>query len=176
MIKDNLPEFVTDIADMAAVIAAEQPEIDALGAACDAFLLDARIATAAGAALTMWEQFFGFEPAPGWPVARRRERLKSRAFFESPITAASLQAFIERVGGVACKVTEDGFYVTVQFTGQVGTPQYLDDIRLEVERIRPYHVVVLYEMLYAILRHYKALRLGEIKDFTLTDINEGAGL
>lgn len=176
MIRDNLPLFVTDVADMADLLAAEQPELDAISAACDTFLLDTRIATAGAAVLTLWERFFGFEPAPGWTAERRRERLKSRAFFEMPVTAQTLAQFIEQVGGVACTVTEDGYYAHVKFTGQFGIPKYFDDIKAEVELIRPFHVVIFYEMLYPVLRNYKGYRLAELKDFTLAEINAGAPL
>jgi len=173
MIKDNLPNFITAITEMAEVIDAEQPSITALDTASDDMLQEFFVATFTETTAALLEEFVGFEPAPAWPIDRRRDRVKARLLHSSPITPALLEEIIEDVGGVPCAVTSNpnALTATVTFLGNQGVPTYLDDIKKEVELIRPYHIPISYVFTYVYLSMLANNKLSDMAGKTLAELS-----
>lgn len=178
MLHDHLPKFVTEFPDMAELLAAEQPEVDALAAGTASVLEEFFVDGITEKTIDLWEDLLGFAHAPEWPVRRRADRIKARLMANEKMTAETLKALIERVGGVECTVTEDAdhYAAHVQFVGRFGIPAYLDDIKKEVELVRPYHIVVDYAFLFTLLRHYADHTLQSLGGYTLVQLRDGAPL
>lgn len=174
-LRNNLPPFVWETADMAELLAAQQPQIDRLDKACTAmrgsFFLDSLTPESA----TLWEKQLGFSPAPAWTPERRRDRLKARLFLCPPLTPTGLADCIRLVGGVACTVTENPAYarITVSFTGEMGIPVHIQEIMAEVERVRPLHLTVDYAYLFALLSAFSGCTLGQLAGETLAEMTAG---
>lgn len=174
MLKDNLPPFLLDIAEITEVLEAEQPEIDALDTGREEMRMGFYVNTINERTVDYWEDFLGFERAPAWSMDRRRERIAARLISTSPVTVAVLKETIERTGDCTVQITENSdMTVTVTFTSVYGVPTYLEDIQEEVEKIRPFHIPVLYEFTYVYLGIYAAYTLGSLAAYTLDQLSLG---
>ena len=149
-IKDNLPDFVTEIKQMADLIRAEQPELDRIEGEASASLGEFFVGTFTEAMAAKWEELMGFTPAPAWEIERRRERVRARLLSASPMSKAEFQAIVENAAGTEVRITEDAdnYTITIKFIGIYGVSPYLEDIKLELERIRPFHLQITYEWVY----------------------------
>lgn len=178
MLRDYLPQFIADCPDMAELLAAEQPEIDALQADVRALLQDFFMGSITDRTIDEWENLTGFDHAPEWPIERRIGRVRARMLATETITAAALKDLIERVGGVECEIQEDAdnYTALVKFVGRYGIPKYLPDIKKEVELVRPFHIVVDYSFLYTILDDYRDFDLQTLGEYTLAQLSDGVPL
>ncbi len=129
----------------------EQPEFDRLDAAVDATHDEYHIDTTVRL-IGDWEDAAKLSRRPTWPIERRRERVKSRLYSQESLDLPRLKEIIEKIGGVEVELTEhyDECVITVRFVGEVGVPLYLDDIKEELELIRPYHIWLEYEYIYMV--------------------------
>lgn len=141
MLQHKLPLHVSTMREMSELLVAEQPELDRLQQNILNMMQEFHVLTATTKTLNHWEDFLGLERKPSWEVQRRRERCYSRLVAGGNMTSDALKELIEQVGGVECEIDEDATNLTisVRFTGQYGVPTYIDDIKIEVEKIRPYH-------------------------------------
>ena len=59
----------------------------------------------------------------------------ARLYFTAPITKKGMEEQLGKVGGIPVSITEnaDEQTITVRFTGQMGIPRYLDDIKKEMD-------------------------------------------
>jgi len=179
MLRENLPPFVAAVPEIAELFLAEQPEIDRLEAAAEAMLREFSVGGITERTVELWEDLMGFFHAPDWPIERRRERIKSRLLTaDRAMTPAALKEIIERVGGVEVEITEnpDAYYALVTFVGQYGVPRYLEDIKREVELIRPFHITIGYEDIYATLDKYADFTLNSLAGSTLLELANGTPL
>lgn len=164
--------------EMAELFAAEQPEIDRLDADVLAMLKEFSYRTITARTMRHWEELMGFSPAPGWDIQRRRDRIYSRLITASPITPKRLQEIIEKVGSVECEVLNDASVpcATVKFLGAYGVPVYIEDIKKEVEAIRPYHVPVYYQYAYPLVQDYYPFTCERLSAYTIDQMIGGEPL
>ena len=157
---------------MRELLEAEQPEIDRLDEDMDDMLREFFTDTITVRTIHWWEDFLGFARKPSWPIERRRERVAARLMASAPMTVARMKELIERVGGVEVELIEhpEDFTCTVRFIGKIGVPRYLDDIKLEVNLVRPFHIWMLYEYLFAVLSTYAGFSLNNLGTYTLEDL------
>ena len=152
-----MPPIVAGMQEMAELFAAEQPEIDRLDADVLAMLKEFSYRTITARTMRHWEELMGFSPAPGWDIQRRRDRIYSRLITASPITPKRLQEIIEKVGSVECEV-------------------YIEDIKKEVEAIRPYHVPVYYQYAYPLVQDYYPFTCERLSAYTIDQMIGGEPL
>ncbi|MBR3843371.1 MAG: DUF2313 domain-containing protein [Christensenellaceae bacterium] len=167
MIKDTLPKFVAEIPEMAALFRAEQPELDGIEEEAKAWAKEFSQPTERSFAI--FEEFFGFPKNDALSPEKRRERILARLYFTAPITKKGMEEQLGKIGGIPVSITEnaDEQTITVRFTGQMGIPRYLDDIKKEMELIRPFHIVPVYEYLFITLGEYAGITLADIKGRTI---------
>ena len=172
MIKNNLPGFICAIPEMDMLISAEQPELTEIASGMElyrkGFLLEN------GSMLPYYEELFGFSGSREMSTEERLERVRARMIFSAPMTKRRIEEMLTGIGMTPVTVTEDpdGCTMTIKFTGTVGVPKYLNDIKKEVELIRPFHIVPIYEYLFTTLGEYGGVQLGEIGEMTLLEMAE----
>lgn len=174
-IRDNIPEFIANIPAMADLTAAEQPEIDRIEGKAEATLGEFFVGTFTATTADTWERLVGYEPAPGWDIARRRERVRSRLLSTSPMTPAMLKEIIESMAMTTIDLTEDAdnYKLNVKFVGIYGVSPYIDDVKAEIERIRPYHLQVIYEWVYAQHKQIGDFTHAQLAGYTQDAIRNG---
>ena len=175
MLGDNLPGFLTEIPELADLLAAEQPEIHRLEKRTEAMLGEFSISTFTEATAAHWERLVGLEPAPGWELERRRERVRARLLATSPMSPAAFKEIVERLAGTEIELTEDavGSRVTVKFVGEYGVSPYIEDIKAELGRILPLHLWPEYEFVYFQHRQMGAYTHGALGEYTHGQIRNG---
>lgn len=175
MLRHKLPLHVSTMREMSELLIAEQPELDRLQQNILNMVQEFHVLTATTKTLNHWEDFLGLERKPSWEVQRRRERCYSRLVAGGNMTSDALKELIEQVGGVECEIDEDATNLTisVRFTGQYGVPTYIDDIKIEVEKVRPYHIPITYVYLYPLVREYYGMTINEMGAYTLNEIING---
>ena len=178
MLMRNLPPHVANMREMAELLAAQQPELTALQASASAMRAEFCWRTITERTIDIWEDALGFDHAPAWDMQRRRERVYNRLIVNSPLTPERMCAMLEQVGGVPCEIDEDAPSCTaiVRFTGYFGVPVYIDDIKAEVERIRPFHVVFGYNYRYPLVREYYGYTAAQLGGYTVAQLAAGAPL
>lgn len=174
-IKDNLPDFITEIKQMADLIRAEQPELDRIEEKAAASLEEFFAGTFTDATAEKWEELMGFSPAPAWEIERRRERVRARLLSTSPMSKAEFQAIVENAAGTEVQITEDAdnYTITIKFIGIYGVSPYLEDIKMELERIRPFHLQIIYEWIYTQHTQLSARTHTELMAYTHEEIRMG---
>ena len=174
-IKDNLPDFVTKTKQMADLIRAEQPELDRIEGKAAASLEEFFAGTFTETTAEKWEELMGFSPAPAWEIERRRERVRARLLSTSPISKTEFRAIVENAAGTEVQITEeaDNYTITIKFVGIYGVSPYLDDIKLELERIRPFHLQIAYEWVYVQHTQLSMHTHAELAAYTHEQIRTG---
>lgn len=174
-IRDNVPSFVAEVAQMARLMAAEQPEIDRIDGRAESTLGDFFVASFTAMTASAWEKFMGFAPAPAWPIERRRERIRARLLSVSPMSKDDFKRIVENAAGTQVEITEqiDDGTITVKFVGIYGVSPYLDDIKAELERIRPYHLPIIYEWIYVKHSQLTQHTYAELAAYTHESIRTG---
>lgn len=172
MIKNNIPKFISDIKEFAELISAEQPEIDRIEAEAEAWKDE--LSKPTELSFGIFEEFFGFQRREELSAEKRRERILARMFFSAPITRTRLEEQLSKVGGIPVEIEEDANLqtMTVRFTGTTGIPRFLEDIKAEMELIRPFHITPIYEYLFITLGEYSGKTLFQLSARTLEDCAE----
>lgn len=175
MLRDNLPGFLTEIPELADLLAAEQPEIHRLEAGTEAMLGEFSVSTFTEATAAHWERLVGLEPAPGWEMERRRERVRARLLATSPMSPRAFKEIVEKLAGTEIELAEDAANsrVTIRFVGEYGVSPYIEDIQEELGRILPLHLWPEYEFVYFRHGQLGAYSHGALGAYTHEQIRNG---
>lgn len=177
-LRQNIPQFLADIPQMEDLMGTEQTEIDRIEQHTDDMLQEFFVSQFTEETARYWEELMGFSPAPDWELERRRERVRSRMLSQKRMTLPVFQEIVESMAMTEVEIREDpdNYLVTVKFVGIYGITPYLDDVKAEVEQIRPYHIKVVYEWVYVMEEQLETFTHEGLEGFTHEMIRNGAVL
>ena len=175
MLHNSLPPHVTEIQEMKRLLMAEQPELEAVETAVDELLKEFSVTTFTERTAQLWEKLVGLSPAPAWRIERRRERVRGRLLANTSTSVGTLKAVVESLAGTAVEIVEepDAYRARIRFVGSYGISPYIDDVKAEVEQIRPFHVRILYEFIYWMWQQLAALTWTEAAVYSWDYIYNG---
>ena len=139
----NLPPFVTEIPELAELIGAEQPELDRLEEALESMFEQFHVNSAGDRGLRFGEELLGLETQPGMDLELRRARVRARLVSGAPMTVRRLAELVEAMSGLPVEILEDAEKLSVLIR-MLGAPRNLNVIMEELERVRPYHLELLF--------------------------------
>lgn len=106
--------------------------------------------TTASALLERYETMFGLEVDAGKSGQFRQERIMAKISGAGTTTKAMLTDVASRYSNGAVEVLEDNAAsrFVIRFTGTLGIPGNMSDLKLTIEEIKPAHLAVTYEYIY----------------------------
>ncbi len=172
-IRENLPEFVSQIKELSDLIYAEQAEIDRVSLACDAMLDEMFIKTFTQKTAQNWERLYGLEPAPDFDIGYRRHRVVAKMLMQSPLTPVVLKNIIEELSESKVELFEDyeNMRIVIKFVGEFGVTPYMISAQNEIEKIRPFHLPIIYEYSYVTIGNYDNNTLEQLGDSTFEELS-----
>lgn len=177
-LRQNIPPFLADMPQMADLMDAEQAEIDRIERAAEQMLREFSVSQFTEKTAALWEEFLGFTPAPGWEIERRRERVRSRLLSQRRMTLPVFQEIVESMAMSQVEISEnaDLSTIVIKFIGIYGVTPYLEDVQAEVERIRPYHLKVVYQWVFARHREMLGKTHENLEQYTHEMIRNGEAI
>lgn len=138
---DYLPEGYQNSPETAAVQKAIQPELDMIWLARNDLLLQLNPNTATWG-LKLWEEALGLSADPGKDLAFRRTRVVSKLRGSGTTTVAQIKNVSESFSNGEVEVEEifSEYRVEIHFTGTIGVPPNLEDLRDALNEIMPDHL------------------------------------
>jgi uncharacterized protein YmfQ (DUF2313 family) len=170
------PPYFEEFYETRALLDAEGKQLDELQADIrDAF--DQAFVDTATWGLDRWEQIFGIPTDTGKPVDQRRSVIKSKIRGTGTVRVSLIQSVAQAYsnGTVTVSQQTELYQFTVQFSGQVGAPPNLGDLKAAIDEIKPAHLAVVYTFRYLTIAEVEAMTIAEIEDTTL-DHFSGGGL
>lgn len=169
MLKKQLPARIYgDEEHVADLQQAFERQIELLCTGRDEVFSQARVSTATGWGLTLWEKAFGLAPAPEREDAWRRARILAKLRG----SATTTREVIERM---AAGVSTQGALVTeyprqnrfeISFGGQIGIPENIEALALAIEEVKPAHLAYAFVYLWRRYRELTDYRHGELRGKT----------
>ena len=177
-IADYLPPFIRESKEMRELLSAEQAVADSIYAAMSAAQKEFSPFTLTDSGAALYEEFLGLGIGEAFDLERRRDRIKTRLMTSAPITKKLMEETVKKAGGVDAQVTEnpDDLTFTVKFVGVQGVPRYIEDVKKEVEKIRPFHLSVIYEYIFTPLQSYGDKTLSQLSGHSLSEMAAGEAL
>ncbi len=177
-ISDNLPAFIMNIAELSDLARAEQEQLDRLSLACQAMLREMFIDTFTEKTAHVWEDFFGLEHLPGVDIEHRRERVRGRMFMQTPLTPAVFKQIVEDLTGAKVLITEDtdNMRILIKYVDVAGISPYMIIAENEIEKIRPFHLPVVYEYSYVKVEAYTDFTSDDLSGATVYEMAAGTPL
>lgn len=146
-LKDYLPERLLSM-PVAEFQDAFQPEIDRLAEEISNIQGYELFAKTADKWLPMWETAYGIPIDPEKSLAERRSRLMSKMRGAGTTTAEMIRQVVASYANSECEIIEhnEKYRFDVKFTGTIGVPPNMDDVRAALEEIKPAHLA--YEFIF----------------------------
>ncbi len=140
-ILDYLPVVLRDVPEFMELMAAEQPEIEALWDAQDGALSNQFVLTAEDYGLRRWERMLNISPK-GTPEARRI-RILSLLGLKLPYTVRWLKNWLEGlVGAGNYDVSIVGYLISLTLRYSMGDDRYTDDIMATLHIVKPANMLL----------------------------------
>ena len=108
--------------------------------------------------LDTWAKFAGIEDDPLLDLDIRRSNIKAALKAKETTTVEVIKNIAESYSNGTCKVIEDyaNYKFTVKFTGTVGVPSRIDEIRKIIDKVKPAHLAYDFEFKYRTWNDIKA--------------------
>lgn len=125
--------------------------------------------------LDEWEKEFGMTPRVDYPVKFRQETLAAKEKGEGVITLGVIKDTAESFSGAEVEVTSntDECLIFIKFTGTIGIPENMNDLKEAIDDIIPAHMEARYEYVYNTWAAVKGRTWGELKGMTWKQVKEG---
>lgn len=111
--------------------------------------------------LDRWEKEYGIEVNSSKDIDFRKSVIKSKMRGTGTVTIKLIKEVAESYvnGGVDIVEHNDEFYFIVKFIGVKGIPPNLEDLKEEIENIKPAHLGVLYTFIYLTWDQYEVYNM-----------------
>lgn len=108
--------------------------------------------------LDTWAKFAGIEDNPLLDLDIRRSNIKAALKAKETTTVEVIKNIAESYSNGTCEVIEDyaNYKFTVKFTGTVGVPSRIDEIRKIIDKVKPAHLAYDFEFKYRTWNDIKA--------------------
>lgn len=148
-LKELLPECYDSNVTMRELQDIISADANMLGDGITALVGEAFISTAAGT-LSRREQLLGIPPNQGKDTRYRRERIRAKLLSQGTTTKALIKNISEQFtnGEVDVEEQADRYIIRIAFTGTVGIPPQLEDLKSALRAIIPAHLALAYEFVY----------------------------
>lgn len=108
--------------------------------------------------LDTWAKFAGIEDDPLLDLDVRRSNIKAALKAKEVTTVEVIKPIAESYSNGTCEIIEDyaNYKFTVKFTGTVGVPSRIDEIRKIIDKVKPAHLAYDFEFKYRTWNDIKA--------------------
>lgn len=108
--------------------------------------------------LDTWAKFAGIEDNPLLDLDVRRSNIKAALKAKEVTTVEVIKSIAESYSNGTCEIIEDyaNYKFTVKFTGTVGVPSRIDEIRKIIDKVKPAHLAYDFEFKYRTWNDIKA--------------------
>lgn len=108
--------------------------------------------------LDTWAKFAGIEDDPLLDLDVRRSNIKAALKAKEVTTVEVIKSIAESYSNGTCEIIEDyaNYKFTVKFTGTVGVPSRIDEIRKIIDKVKPAHLAYDFEYKYRTWNDIKA--------------------
>lgn len=108
--------------------------------------------------LDTWAKFAGIEDNPLLDLDVRRSNIKAALKAKEVTTVEVIKSIAESYSNGTCEIIEDyaNYKFTVKFTGTVGVPSSIDEIRKIIDKVKPAHLAYDFEFKYRTWNDIKA--------------------
>lgn len=108
--------------------------------------------------LDTWAKFAGIEDDPLLDLDVRRSNIKAALKAKEVTTVEVIKSIAESYSNGTCEIIEDyaNYKFTVKFTGTVGVPSRIDEIRKIIDKVKPAHLAYDFEFKYRTWNDIKA--------------------
>ncbi|MDR6883802.1 putative phage tail protein [Bacillus sp. 3255] len=171
---EALPDMYEEIQEARALMQTEGVEIDDLNGSLDDAINQA-IVDRATWGLSYWEDFLGIKTDISKPYAQRRSVIKSKIRGTGTVTVELLQKVVSSYQNGTIEVTQNPalYQITINFSGFLGAPPNMEDVRAAIEAIKPAHLVVVYKFRYLSIAEVEVMTIYEIEHTTLDHLAWG---
>lgn len=140
------------------ILKVEQEQLELEEKAIDNLIREFFIDTATFS-LDTWAKFAGIEDDPLLDLDIRRSNIKAALKSKETTTIEVIKSIAESYSNGTCEVVEDyaNYKFTVKFTGTVGVPSRIDEIRKIIDKVKPAHLDYDFEFKYRTWNDIKAL-------------------
>lgn len=131
------------------ILKVEQEQLELEEKAIDNLIREFFIDTATFS-LDTWAKFAGIEDDPLLDLDIRRSNIKAALKSKETTTIEVIKSIAESYSNGTCEVVEDyaNYKFTVKFTGTVGVPSRIDEIRKIIDKVKPAHLAYDFEFKY----------------------------
>ena len=131
------------------ILKVEQEQLELEEKAIDNLIREFFIDTATFS-LDTWAKFAGIEDDPLLDLGIRRSNIKAALKSKETTTIEVIKSIAESYSNGTCEVVEDyaNYKFTVKFTGTVGVPSRIDEIRKIIDKVKPAHLAYDFEFKY----------------------------
>lgn len=118
--------------------------------------------------LYRWEKILGLSTDISKPIAFRRERINAKLAGFGTATKAMIADVSRQYSNGEAEVIEDNANstFTIRFTGTIGIPENMEDLKETIEEIKPAHLAVKYEYIYNTYKNLSALTHADLENYT----------
>lgn len=131
------------------ILKVEQEQLELEEKAIDNLIREFFIDTATFS-LDTWAKFAGIEDDPLLDLDIRRSNITAALKSKETTTIEVIKSIAESYSNGTCEVVEDyaNYKFTVKFTGTVGVPSRIDEIRKIIDKVKPAHLAYDFEFKY----------------------------
>lgn len=139
------------------ILRVEQEQLELEEKAIDNLIREFFIDTATFS-LDTWAKFAGIEDDPLLELDIRRSNIKAALKSKETTTVEVIKSIAESYSNGTCEIIEDyaNYKFTVKFTGTVGVPSRIDEIRKIIDKVKPAHLAYDFEFKYRTWNDIKA--------------------
>lgn len=168
-----LPDHSAEIKEMAAIMDAEQPEVETLWGEIDTSLADQFLTTATERGIARWEKMLSISPRATDTLDDRRFRVLAKVNEQLPFTKITLREQLtalcsERGFRFAIKHGEYRVEVRVELTAR----KMIDEVESLLRRVLPANLLIDLTLLYNQWENVKTRTWGAIKTKTWKALKE----
>ena len=140
------------------ILKTEQHQLELEEKAMDGLMREFFIDTATFS-LGTWAKFAGVEDNLLLDIDIRRSNIKAALKAKETTTVEVIKSIAESYSNGTCEVIEDyaNYEFTVKFTGTVGVPSRIDEIRKIIDKVKPAHLAYDFEFKYRTWNDIKAM-------------------
>lgn len=171
---EYLPAFYGNSSEVATLQAALDPQAQALRDAVQDLLAQLNVSSATWG-LSLWEGALGLSTEAAKDTDYRRTRVISKLRGHGSTTAALVEAVAASFSNGDVDVIQypEESRFEVKFTGTIGIPPNLDDLKAAIEEIKPAHLACSYIIIYRTWSMIGTKTWGELASKTWDDVKEG---
>lgn len=174
---DYLPPVLAGTKEMAAVMAAEQPEIEALWEALRVVLDAGFVQTANSKALSRWERMIGIRPKAADTMETRRIRILTRMNERLPYTMRVLHQMLAAIcgpDGYRVRLFADKYTLWVRVS--LHHLESYEDVRAMLSRVLPANLYLDLSPDYNIYRDLLPYTFRQLSGYTYRQLQEDENL